>query len=618
MSEEIRAKDIVPHKTSFGPGDGFYGDGNTSFFMEAENFLELTAQHTLGSIHGLDTTATDSDLVSGNYIAIDSANGLKKLDAKTLMGATVKNTEKDISELRSESLPTTGTISDAGIAYVQGEFISKDTGGFAASANSMRTGLVALVDYVGKTFSITASAGAATCIFAVYDGNQHFLNSYGKDPEQGEYHVVWYDRKVTYSEILAENPTAKYIAFSSWPTNTTVDLSVKLFTNKTTQEAIDGLEESIDELDERVDNLDEKVEKNIPTSGTIESLGLEYISGAFVDGDDGSLVEYSQSKHTDYIALEDYSGVIFCITATAGFQTCIYALYDENKNFLDSYGRQGGGFIDWEKEKVSVDSMLTAQPTAKYVRFSSWPTYRKDLLVEKWVQDTVDTLAEKLKARDPLYGKKWVACGDSYTEATNLSSDFDPEMGIYKSYAWWITKRTGCNLDMMARSGERIHNDPNSTNKFTPDRYKTIPLDADIITLAWGLNEVNVEIGNSSSSDNTTLWGAFNEVIGWILTNIPSCKIGIIIEDGMMPTRIANAEKAIGEYWGVPVLDLKYDKNVPLGISGSIDGIPQVRPNTSSLAQDQRNAAFADATIHPNASAHKYRSTFIEAWLKTL
>ena len=61
--EEIRAKDIVPHKTSFGPGDGFYGDGNTSFFMEAEKLLELTAQNALaGNVApAFDATRTEEN-----------------------------------------------------------------------------------------------------------------------------------------------------------------------------------------------------------------------------------------------------------------------------------------------------------------------------------------------------------------------------------------------------------------------------------------------------------------------------------------------------------------------------------------------------------------------------
>ena len=49
-NDEIRAKDIIPHKTSFASGDGFYGDGDSSFFMEADKLLELTAQNALSSI----------------------------------------------------------------------------------------------------------------------------------------------------------------------------------------------------------------------------------------------------------------------------------------------------------------------------------------------------------------------------------------------------------------------------------------------------------------------------------------------------------------------------------------------------------------------------------------
>ena len=39
-NEEIRAKDILPHKESFEPGDGFYGDGPQSFFMEEKDLVQ--------------------------------------------------------------------------------------------------------------------------------------------------------------------------------------------------------------------------------------------------------------------------------------------------------------------------------------------------------------------------------------------------------------------------------------------------------------------------------------------------------------------------------------------------------------------------------------------------
>lgn len=49
-NDEIRAKDIVPHKTSFSAGDGFYGDGDSSFFMEADDLLRLNAKNATEKI----------------------------------------------------------------------------------------------------------------------------------------------------------------------------------------------------------------------------------------------------------------------------------------------------------------------------------------------------------------------------------------------------------------------------------------------------------------------------------------------------------------------------------------------------------------------------------------
>lgn len=46
-NDEIRAKDILPHKTSFDPGDGFYGDGDSSFFMEVDDFKREFAEIAL-------------------------------------------------------------------------------------------------------------------------------------------------------------------------------------------------------------------------------------------------------------------------------------------------------------------------------------------------------------------------------------------------------------------------------------------------------------------------------------------------------------------------------------------------------------------------------------------
>jgi hypothetical protein len=516
----------------------------------------------------------------------------------------ISNTSKDSYLLRLKSLPDSGFTENLNLQYESGSYINKDSGTFMSVSDSERTDFIDITNFVGKTFEITASAGYSACIYAVYDENKKFLNSYGKNPPSGQNYVVWDKRRVLSSEIFSENPNAKYIAFSSWPASD-VSLVVNLYEN-------DSVQNAINELNGKINNI-------YPSSGKIDDAGFEKIVGGYINKSSGLLNELESAKYTDFIELRDKLYDIFYVTAVAGYNTCICAIYDSNKNFIESYGKSDNGLINWNKEQLRVRDIIESHDDAVYIRFSSWPITTSDLVIEKFVPYSIDELFEKSKENNVLYGKKWVACGDSYTQAANLSSaGYDPQMDIYKSYAWWIAQRTGCDLVMKAVGGQRIHNDPNSTNKFTPDEYKTIPLDADIITLSWGLNEINVALGDSSSSDDTTLWGAFNEVISWILTNIPSCKIGIIISDGWMTERIANAEKEIGAFWGIPVLDLKYDVNIPLGISSSAFDVPQPRPNTSILAQEKRNEAFRDETNHPNAAAHEYRSTFIENWLKSL
>ena len=152
-------------------------------------------------------------------------------------------------------------------------------------------------------------------------------------------------------------------------------------------------------------------------------------------------------------------------------------------------------------------------------------------------------------------------------------------------------------------------------NPFSINRYLQVPTDADYITLMFGLNETGLtteQIGTKTDTTNTTLWGAYNIVFEHFLTNMPYAKIGVIIADAWMNTKYANAVKEICAYWGIPVLDLKFDANVTMGIGG--------RPNGSPKAQQLRDLAFkvTPSNAHPNVEAHKYRSTFIEHWLRSL
>lgn len=71
---------------------------------------------------------------------------------------------------------------------------------------------------------------------------------------------------------------------------------------------------------------------------------------------------------------------------------------------------------------------------------------------------------------------------------------------------------------------------------------------------------------------------------------------------------------SIVKYQGIPYLDLKNDKNVPIGISGRLEN------SVCSRAMELRNNAFKVSlnNSHPNLEAHKYRSTIIENFLRSL
>ncbi len=98
-----------------------------------------------------------------------------------------------------------------------------------------------------------------------------------------------------------------------------------------------------------------------------------------------------------------------------------------------------------------------------------------------------------------LYGKKLVACGDSFTEGDfvgfvdkegksgkNSSYLYDQNRGMYKTYPWWIAERNNMTLineaicgSIMALSKEYLQSpdtiDIGTKYPFSLERYKKVP-----------------------------------------------------------------------------------------------------------------------------------------------
>ena len=235
-----------------------------------------------------------------------------------------------------------------------------------------------------------------------------------------------------------------------------------------------------------------------------------------------------------------------------------------------------------------------------------------------------------------LYGKKLVACGDSFTEGdfssfvdeNGLSGKdspviYDKKRQMYKTYPWWIAERNNMELineakcgSIMALSKEYLA-DPENKNinlkqPFSVERYKKIPLDADYILLQFGLNDMFCcELGSIDDETNETFYGAFNIVLEYFLTNMPFAKIGTVVSNSYLSRDFRQAIIDVSKKWGIPYLDLLESDEVPSTIekTGMCDRAKELRTKAFFVSEKNR---------HPNLKAHELMSTVYEDFLRKI
>ena len=286
---------------------------------------------------------------------------------------------------------------------------------------------------------------------------------------------------------------------------------------------------------------------------------------------------------------------------------------------------------------VSVDIPAQIDHTQIGVRLDV--TSATELIEVTAYTESIDYLGKtKILGNDPLLGKKWCVCGDSFTwgdmghfthewqEGYQLFPDeIILEEGKYKgmraNYGHIIGNRYNMNIVMNAASGACMANNNFSVNDPNAEiSYRKIPFDSDYITIAFGLNEIKdktemkYEIGDESSVGSFSIWGAYNRVFEYIKTNIPNAKVGVILMDGWMTEAYRTLCKRICQYWGIEVLDMFEHINscLVLPLSGS------VYDNMSPKAIELQNRKFNAGNDHPSRTAQYARANLIAEWLKQL
>jgi hypothetical protein len=365
------------------------------------------------------------------------------------------------------------------------------------------------------------------------------------------------------------------------------------------------------------------------TEGAITSSGTISTAGS-----------YAIYKTTGYIGLDKKKSYVLALVNTTSSaivnDRVLYAIFDEEKNII-GYDNQ-----------VNTSFLIT---NASYIRCSFKASYidnetgERPLLKEgssvspyepygyKWLPNIGGSRT------DILYGKKWWACGDSFTEWT--TEQYDPVeypnitgLSHYKSYPFWIGSRTGMIVYNFAVSGQTMAMpaEPGSfTNAFSNDLYKEIPSDVDYITLKFGINDFHhrpggsggdgedntgeIPIGDVSDTGTVTFCGAYNTVLEYLIEHHPFAKIGILVSNGCGVDTYRQKTIAIAEKWGIPYLDENGDHNCPAMIRSTN---PNVCAAVKQLRLDSMAADLAHNNTHPNVNAHKFESTFVEAFLRSL
>lgn len=244
------------------------------------------------------------------------------------------------------------------------------------------------------------------------------------------------------------------------------------------------------------------------------------------------------------------------------------------------------------------------------------------------------------KNGNPLYGKKWAVCGDSFTNSGGTGTTMGS--GKYATrpytYPWIIGTRADMEILRFFEGGRTLAFPANPgtfanslTNPNADWYYQNIPMDADYITIYLGINDEHhspgsgggdgedntgvIPIGTVDDTTTATYLGAWNVVLTWLITNRPNAHIGIIVTNGIASKdEYRLGQIAIAQKYGIPYIDLNGDARTPAMLRTSNPNIP----TAIKQALIAKWAVDPASNTHPNDAAQLFESTFIENFLRSI
>lgn len=467
-------------------------------------------------------------------------------------------------------------------------------------------------DFNGKIsvgFSGHDSSDEVKCYIYLYTKNKQYVNyifvqNVPKEKSINEFATFYNGESLSTASI-------KYFRICK-----TADADMQVYVSTIKPLTVDDMDFSYDFGEKiiscgAVDRMRFLINRSNMFCGNIE----KHIINGYLNALDGSIEPDNKitSQVTDFIKVIPneilfYSGK----GSTSAANVCFY---NEEFDFISSVN-----LLNYGTFEINVPSQ------AIYARFASRSNEDGE------IAELIVNVKSKSMYKNNLTGKKWYACGDSFTEGAYIFDDLKLadrwlEDGKYagklKSYPYYIGNRTNCDVYNIALSGSTlayVSSEPKNysfssdygTEEPPYNNYKSVPIDADYITLWFGINDngYNVPIGNDNDATNTTFKGAYNIVLKHFIENCKKAKIGIIVSNNM-PQAYVDATIKMADRWGIKYLDLNSDE-VPLMQATLRNVCDEAKANAIN------KFALSKLNMHPNYYAHEFESKFIEHWLLSL
>ena len=338
-------------------------------------------------------------------------------------------------------------------------------------------------------------------------------------------------------------------------------------------ETLASIPEDYTALAEAVDNL------GFETGNLFDK---ETVTNGYIINNDGVEQALEAYCYSDYIPIKN--GKTYCVSYAL---TSPGGIYDIDKVYkgrpyvvtevsnYHTFVAPFDGFVrvNMHKSGIETNPLQTADDfiISEGTELKNYPPYgyfvNKKILKSEAQANELKTFVNEHNALNVLYGKTLAIFGDSrtwyngnpYGERTKAELRGKTCIG----YQQTIEKMLGCHIISEGVSG---NTSAQICNRITAYNFTNV----DAVLLEGGVNDFvkqsEVTVGAiapiGSDFDTTTVYGAWQNAIEYILTNYPKVKIYMTISaiawtsSGIFPYEIARIKKDIAELYNLPIVDL--------------------------------------------------------------